>query len=212
MKPCTRHAAPVFTSVLALFSLCANVAGAVSWFESAEAPESPYAMQWTVGTGPLSDIQGVIISTADRDAYCIEITDRFAFSAALPCAMMTYSDLWLFQTDGVGVAHNDGCSGGYVLLTGANVGANGKYVLVISDNEHTARSAGSLPIWLQPVMSGERVPDGPGAAGAFVDWEYVPELFGGAAAYQINLTGCAPCEAAVAGDRSAWGEMKSSYR
>jgi hypothetical protein len=51
-----------------------------------------------------------------------------------------------------------------------------------------------------------------GAAGAFVDWEYVPELFGGAASYQINLTGCVPCEAAVAGEQSAWGELKSSYR
>ncbi|MBK6899603.1 MAG: hypothetical protein IPH09_10155 [bacterium] len=197
----------------ALILVCmASAAAAATWLESPEAPASPYAMQWTVGNGPLTAIQGYIFSTADRDAYCIEITDRFAFTASLPCAVISEYDLWLFQTDGIGVTHNDGCSGGNVQLTGANVGGNGKYVLVISDNEHTARSAGSLPIWLQPAQGGERAPDGPGAAGAFVDWEYAPELFGGPPLYQINLTGCAPCEAAVAGEQSAWGLIKRSYR
>lgn len=198
--------------VLVCMAFAAVPAGAATWFESPDAPESPFAMQWTVGTGPLTDIQGVIISSADRDAYCIEITDRFAFTAALTCAAFDEYDLWLFQTDGLGVTHNDGCSGGSVQLTGANVGANGKYALVISDNEHTARSAGSLPIWLQPAVGGERAPDGPGAAGAFVDWEFAPEFFGGPPTYQINLTGCAPCEAAVAGEQSAWGAIKLSYR
>lgn len=210
MTFCDRSAAPTLT--LTLLVVFAAGAGAATWFESPEAPDSPYAMQWTVGTGPLTDIQGVVISSADRDAYCIEITDRFAFTAALACATFDEYDLWLFRTDGVGVTHNDGCSGGNVLLTGANVSANGKYALVISDNEHTARSAGSLPIWLQPAASGERAPDGPGAAGAFVDWEFAPEFFGGPPIYQINLTGCAPCEAAVAGEQSAWGAIKRSFR
>jgi len=198
--------------VLACMAVATVPAVAATWLESPEAPESPYAMQWTVGTGPLTAIQGYILSSADRDAYCIEITDRFAFTAALTCATIDEYDLWLFRTDGLGVAHNDGCLGGAVQLTGANVGANGKYALVISDNEHTARSAGTLPIWLQPAAGGERAPDGPGAAGAFVDWEPVPEFFGGPPLYQINLTGCAPCEAAVAGEESAWGAMKSIYR
>ena len=210
MKSHIRTGIPALALIVCV--LIAGSAGAVTWIESPDAPESPYAMQWTVGTGPLTDIQGYVFSTADRDAYCIEITDHVAFTASLSCTTFDDYDLWLFRTDGVGVTHNDGCSFSNVLLTGANVYANGKYVLVISDNEHTARSAGSLPIWLQPAVSGERAPDGPGAAGAFVDWEFALQIFGGPPIYQINLTGCAPCEAVVAGEQGAWGAIKRSYR
>jgi hypothetical protein len=146
---------------------------AATWNETGDAGDSLFTAQSTVGTGPLTQINGTLPSDSDLDLYLIRITDEANFLAYRNGALaQTDPDIWLFDLSGNGVSFNNTTAFGQTGLTSANVTANGLYYLGVSNGGAVAASAGGA-IWntggAGPFL-GERAPDGPGAASPFTGW------------------------------------------
>jgi hypothetical protein len=158
----------VVLSLTALFTLH-PASFASTWNEVGDAGDTLLSAQWTVGTGPLTQISGILPNAIDLDLFVIRITDAGNFKAWRYAAQQTASDLWLFDANGYGITHDDSVWNGQTLLTGASVPGNGLYYLGISNDGAEAGSSGGL-IWTSPLQYGERAPDGPGAAQPFNGW------------------------------------------
>lgn len=205
------HSRPPLALLFALALLLASPAAAVDWVENGDAGELPAGQQTTIGVGPLTSISGTIESTSDRDLFCIRVVDQGLFFANLSCTLVTGPDLWLFSTTGLGIAHNDGCAGGFTTVSGAFKPGLGSYLLGISADDATARNAGGQAIWAAGPVQGERAPDGPGAPGPITSW--TPQSAGaGPRPYTIQLSGCVPCDAVVHTRAQTWGALKLHHR
>jgi hypothetical protein len=166
-----------------------------TWNEVGDAPSSTPG-QSTVGSASLTTIQGTIHDPdVDVDVYCIDITNPSAFSAVTSGSVDT-TNLFLFDSNGSGVAHDGGddlASGsnpGYqASLTSQFVGLPGSYHLAVSHAGIDAKNGGS-EIWLDTPTS-ENAPNGAGAPGPVTGWS-VPG-FGSGGPYTIALTGAAYC-------------------
>ncbi len=165
----------------------ATAAFAQTWVEIPDAGDLAGTAQVTNGAGPLSEIRGSL-GESDVDLYCIHINDEASFSAN---TFLTGFDtqLWLFNTDGTGVAFNDDASGLTSALTSTFVQANGDYLIGVSQYNRDALDSGGALIWANSPFGTERAPDGPGAANAVASWS------GGTTAgdYIISLTGATYC-------------------
>ena len=153
---------------------------------TAQVPGPPFA--------PLSTITGTILGGGDADMYLINIDDPGIFQAKTWPNSTIDTQLWLFDTDGMGIAFNDDDPGGAGLqstVTGMFVPGPGPYYLAISTYDWDALNPAGLEIWLDSPFNVERAPDGPGAPGPVASW-------GGSAyadgPYQIDLRGasCVP--------------------
>lgn len=197
--------------LLALSLLLASPSAAVDWVENGDAGELPAGQQTTIGVGPLTSVSGTIDNTSDRDLFCIRVVDQGLFFANLSCLNDTGLDLWLFSTTGLGIAHNDGCSGGSTTVSGAFKPGLGSYLLGISADAATARNAGGQAIWAAGPLPAERAPDGPGAPGPITSW--APQTAGAVfTPYTVQLTGCVPCDAVVNTRAQTWGALKLHHR
>lgn len=204
------HSRPLFALFLAL-ALLASPATAVDWSENGDAGELPSGHQTTIGVGPLTSVSGTIDNTSDRDLFCIRVVDQGLFLANLLCSSDSGLDLWLFSTTGLGITHNDACSGGFTSMSGAFKPGLGSYLLGVSANEATARNAGGQAIWAAGPLSGERAPDGPGAPGPIASW--APQSAGAEfTPYTVQLSGCVPCDAVVQTRARSWGALKLHHR
>jgi hypothetical protein len=197
------------TAVALLAIACASEAA--NYVESGDAGDLPGTAQTTVGSGPLTSIQGTLVSDLDRDMYCIRVLDPPNFSASISCTVIAEDDLWLFRQNGTGVAGNDGCSGGVVVVGTPLVTLAGLYLLAISPSADEPRS-GALTIWNPPSAAGQRPPDGPGAVGAIDNWSGTGVLASSGVNYTINITGAAFCDTPVPVAPGTWGRVKSLYR
>jgi hypothetical protein len=125
------------------------------------------------------------------DAYCIFITDPTQFRATTVGGTTQDTQLFLFDANGFGVAHNDDSVGLQSTLTNlftANL-QPGLYVLAVSTYNVDPFSAGGL-MWNNTPFNTERAPDGPGAAGVVTGWGGSgPDL----APYTITLNGASYC-------------------
>lgn len=174
--------------MMAAFLLLAGPpAHASLWNEFGDAGDTLLTAQWTVGTGPLTQISGILPNATDLDVFVIRITDAVNFSAWRYASQQTDSDLWLFDANGYGITHDDSVLFGQSLLTGAFVPGNGLYYLGISNDGAEAGSSGGL-IWTSPLQYGERAPDGPGAAQPFTGWLTTGTNYDNAG-YVIHLAG-----------------------
>lgn len=200
-----RAAACVFALLLASSS-----AEAATWTEIGDAGNLPSGAQSTAGTGALTSIQGHLDNNLDQDMYCIRVTDPVNFRAFLNCVAISDNDLWLFDAAGLGVAHNDACSGGQTNVGAPLVTTAGLYYLAVSPSGDDALN-GASPIWNPPFVSGQRSPDGPGAPGPISGWSNagVVSNFNN---YTIQLTGAAFCDPATPAMPFSWGRVKSHYR
>ncbi len=177
------------------FALDSQPPTATGWSEDAcgnDAGELPAAAQSPVGTGALTEINGLIASSGDTDMYRIAICDVASFSVTTDALTTGDTQLFLFNLDGTGIMHNDDRVTGDVQSDLNNLGglitAPGDYYLAISGYNRDPQSVGSL-IWANTPFVGLRSPDGPGATGVVDGWTGS----GGTYAYGIALTGvCYP--------------------
>ena len=206
------HASSLLAPVTALACVLLahpSTAPAQTWTETVDAGELIASAQVTVGDGPLWYIQGLLPVGTDVDMFCIRIVDAESFAAVTPCGNAQANDLWLFDSTGFGVVHDDGCTDNLVRLTGAFVPAAGTYYLTISGNNSEARS-GVYPIWDPVSSNGERAPDGLGSFAALNQWGGSNRT--ASSPYEIHLTGCEPCEKSVQTLGTTWGRMRAIYR
>ncbi len=196
---------------LALCALASAPARAQSWAEVGDAGELPATSQTTVGSGALTQIIGSFASPADADVYCIHITGQQAFVAGILCAAYTDPDIWLFDSSGLGVTHNDVCQAGMTKITGLYVPGPGTYYLAVAYGGRQALGPGGLAIWQTQLFTGERAPDGPGAPGPIVGWGGIgnPTTLTN---YTINLQGVDYCSQVVPARGRSWGTLKLLYR
>ncbi len=167
-----------------------------TWNEVGDAGDLPATHQITYGNGPLTAITGNLPIDADVDLYCIHISDPLVFQAQIYGAQLSDPDLWLFDSAGYGITHNDTVQYGYTGLTGTYVPGPGTYLIGISGSYRYATS-GSGAIWATPQAFAERAPDGPGAGSPIVSWTGAGVVDPYFSAYTIYLTGADFCQLAV---------------
>ncbi|MGI8923841.1 MAG: hypothetical protein ACR2HJ_07350 [Fimbriimonadales bacterium] len=176
------------TSFLVTYALALSCAASAQiWTEEGDAGMLPGTAQFTIGSGPLTQIDGNLAPT-DIDLYTIMVVNIAKFSATKTGTGSEYVQLMLFQMDGMGVTLYSTVPGGeshIAVITGQFVDAKGQYLLGISYWNNDPRSS-SGNIWLSDPYYEEREPDGLGAADPLVKWELndKPEFD-----YSIVLTG-----------------------
>jgi hypothetical protein len=185
MKPLTQ---PVTTAIFgALLLMISTPLHAATWSEVGDAGDLLLTSQSTIGASPLSTITGTLPTDADVDLFKIQITDKNSFYAAIqPLAAIADPDIWLFDSSGIGIAHNATVQGGACSITSALVPSNGTYYLGVSSSGALAQSAGG-DIWNGGNFAGQYAPDGAGAAQPLTGWGGTPmnDLMN----YSITLTG-----------------------
>src|SRR5262245_14391125 len=155
-----------------------------------DAGDLPAGAQVTTGVGPLPSISGLVAVGGDADMYLISIFDPAAFSATtVNCATGGDTQLFIFDTAGVGITHDDddptGVGAFRSRIGGTIVAAAGDYYLAISRYDTDPLDPAGSAIWLDMPYGVERAPDGPGAPGPIAGWAG----FSGTGAYRIDLTG-----------------------
>lgn len=162
---------------------------AQTWAEAGDAGQLPAGAQVTMGVGMLSTITGEL-TASDADMYAIMITDSNLFFAQSHSNSTTIdTQMWLFNSAGMGISFNDDWVGGTTLqsaITDQFVNSNGLYYLAISGYDYDATSGGN-EIWLDTPFRSERMPDGAGAAGMVDGWGTTGTPAAGL--YEINLRG-----------------------
>jgi len=174
------------TLILAALAI-SSASFAQSWAESGEAGNLPGSANVTMGVGSLMTITGSHDAN-DVDMFAIMVTDPALFFASTEGVTAFDTQLFLFNSAGMGVTHNDDTPGGVTLqstITGVFVPAPGLYYLAISQYNADPSSATGL-IWANTPFDVERAPDGPGAGNPVISWGA-----GGLTVdtYQIDLRG-----------------------
>ena len=195
---------------VAAFAMALSVpARAQTWSEVGDAGNLPGSAQSTAGAGALTQINGSLPYDADVDMYCIKVTDLAAFTAHLNCAAINEPDIFLFNSAGRGVSLNQLCSGAMKRISNAFLTGIGTYYVAVGSHGALAFS-GLNYIWL-PGTTGERAPDGPGAAGAVTSWGGNPVAIP-PYTYSIILTGSGPCNFITRSSADTWGGLRGLYR
>ncbi len=208
--PFRRPLAPLALA-LALAALAfAPRAQAQVWNETGDAGDLPGSAQTTVGTGPLSQINGNLASPTDVDMYCIQVPDPASFSACLLCVVIQGPHLWLFNASGQGVAGVTACQGGCQMITGALLPGPGMYFVAVAYDGVLPMSPGG-PIWAPGIYTTQRPPDGPGAPGPVTAWAGNPNVVP-LNPYTINFGGTGFCSSATPAHRDTWGRLRMLYR
>ncbi len=170
--------------VCAAALMISGSAMAQTWNEIPDAGDLPATAQLTQGFGALTLITGSLLD--DVDMYAIIIDDHANFSAINTAYTGSDTQLFLFDSAGMGVVFNDDFTGLLAGLDGTHVVADGLYYLAIGDYDCDALNPGGLDIWHDgSPYSGQYAPDGPGAPGPVASWNYGV----GSGDYEITLTG-----------------------
>jgi hypothetical protein len=152
--------------------------------------------QPTNGGGAMNTIIGSFTDSLDVDMYCINVTNPATFSARTSGVTFD-TQLFLFDTSGRGVVHNDDSPVyGTTLsrITGQYVTTAATYLLAVSSYNRDPAGGGAQLVWLDDTAPVERVPDGPGATLPVNTWIGNGEPSTGY--YAITLTGAAYCPVA----------------
>ena len=171
------------------------------WEEQDDAGDVPSIAQMPIGEGSLSGIVGWI-DGSDADMYAIDICDVGTFSATARVFTAFDTQLFLFNSDGIGVAANDD-SGGTLQSTVTNrwVTMPGLHYLAITRyNRDPVDEAGQL-IFPSTPFADEHTNTGPGGANPVFGWlgttsgvsQYTISL--GGACYPGGGGGCPACAA-----------------
>jgi hypothetical protein len=180
--------------------------------EIGDAGELPGTAMVVAGSGPLNAIRGNNTGS-DVDMYLFEMCDPGQFSATTVGGATWDTQLFLFDSQGRGISHNDDSSSTLQsTLTNLytwNLPA-GRYLLAISGyNRDPLNAAGQL-IWNNTPFGVERQPDGPGAIAGDITVAFWTGT-SGSGVYQINLTGACfvstcPGTGSGACSRADWNE------
>ncbi|MCW5765781.1 MAG: hypothetical protein KIT68_07380 [Phycisphaeraceae bacterium] len=161
-----------------------------SWNElvdgGADAGELPATAQVPLGTDPFTRITGSIDTgdTGAADMYRIAICDAPSFSASTVGGTSWDTQLFLFDSAGVGVLSEDDTVGVQTTLQNpAVVTLNGEYYLAISRYNSDPRDELNQALW---TADNNTAPNGPGAANAIASWTGTTAAAG---PYAIAMTG-----------------------
>jgi hypothetical protein len=136
-------------------------------------------------TGSLGNIRGVL-TTNDADMFAINICDAANFRATTVNGTTADTQIFLFDSNGIGVTFNDDNDSPRSTITATFVAGNGNHLLALSRYDRDPVDAGGLALWNDTPFSNQRAPDGPGAARAVAAWQGTNS---GSASYTIALTG-----------------------
>ncbi|MFA6044415.1 MAG: hypothetical protein WC718_05475 [Phycisphaerales bacterium] len=190
------------------FDVTVNPRG--QWEESidggGDAGELPTTAQVIAGPdGPVDSIGGNIVN-GETDMFAINICDPSSFSADPAISTRTDFDtqLFLFDSNGVGVEFNDDTTGLISRLDNSFVTAPGLYYIAISGYNRDPLDADGSLLWNNTPFNTVRAPDGPGATNPVSSWTGT----GGSGSYIITLTGVCiqntvPCDPDVNQDGNA---------
>lgn len=186
----------VFLCAVGLVFGVVSSARALLWTEIGDAGQLISTAQVTVGSGPLTEINGNISDPNDVDLYEIFVSDPAAFSASMdwPSGTVDFVDaaLFLFDAGGLGVAFNDDTFGPDFrpeLPAGSAVQPTitGIYYLGISAFDNMPVSSGGLIFTSS--LDDPTGPDGPGAAFPVSGWTGIDPTVESFGPYSITLTG-----------------------
>lgn len=135
-----------------------------------ETISSPGIGYGTTITGTIGDNCGTI---DDADVYIIGIADPAAFFATTVGGASFDTQLFLFDSTGMGVTSNDDSPAGGLqsTITGAYVPGPGLYYLAISAYDKDPQDSSASPLWLDTPFNTERTPDGAGAANPWASFD-----------------------------------------
>ena len=194
--PAGTYVLPLSVSDAQARTASANVSVSVlalgQWEESiqggADAGDLPATAQIITGAdGPFASIGGDLAAN-DVDMFEINICDPSTFSANLNDPRTNFdTQLWLFNSAGVGVAFNDDIATGSSrsFIDNSLVSAPGQYFLAINRFNRDALDADGALLWINTPFTGVRAPDGPGAANPVASWTGTTS----AGTYLMSLTG-----------------------
>lgn len=170
----------------------ASAAGAASWREEVEAPET-FPAQETLGSGALDTILGDFAGGFDVDLFLIRITEPEAFSALVEGILDP--QVFLFDVEGFGIATNDDnftTVGFNALLPVGNPLYASRppdlYALAVSNFNLDPFSAGGA---IFPDVSNVVGPTGPGGSSPLTNWVSLNTIGSGLGLdhYTVALTG-----------------------
>ncbi|MBY0460371.1 MAG: DVUA0089 family protein, partial [Gemmataceae bacterium] len=147
------------------------------------------------GSDPFTSISGALDVEGDVDVYAINVCDPASFSATTYTGDDNALDtrLYLFDANGAGVTFNDDVPDGFPgdqsltsRISGQFVPAAGQYYLAITTYNSLPLDSDGNALWNSTPFNTERAPDGPGAGGTLVSWDYT--LFD-TDFYNITMTG-----------------------
>ena len=174
------------------FALIIAPATADEWIEMGDAP--PLIPGQAVVGPPKTDldfIHGSFLGADDVDLYQIFIDRPDLFNANTVELTDAYTQLFLFDIDGLGITHNDDNVvpgiGLQSRLTDQFVDTPGIYYLGVTQFNNDALSPDDDLIWNNMPFRSERQPDGPGAPGPLNSWTV--SNIGGEFTYSIELSG-----------------------
>jgi hypothetical protein len=179
----------VTVAVLALLLTSARVASATPiWAEVGNAGHLLFNAQQTSGAGPLTNITGTISVPGDVDMYAIYIDNPALFTAVHSNGTLADSQLFLFDSAGMGVYANDDSGGGlWATLPAGNPNSPttpGLYYLVITAYNNDPVSPGGL-IFPDSPFGSVFGPTGPGGGSPISNYTG----FGEPGTYDITLRG-----------------------
>lgn len=210
--PATRRLATLAAALLLVLGAAAG-ARAQTWNETGDAGDLVSTAQTTLGTGAITAINGSLASSTDVDLYCVKLLT--VPPAGLPlleltCTVNQGPNIYLFDATGKGVFTDWLCSGGNKGIVAPAGGLPvGTYYVGVSYMGYDPQSSGGA-IWLQ-FLSGQRAPDGPGAALPLTSWAGTP-IVQPLNPYHVALSGFSFCGGPVPTLRSTWGLVKQLYR
>ncbi|AGY59674.1 hypothetical protein [Gloeobacter kilaueensis] len=120
------------------------------------------------GTGPLTGIQGSLITPSGIDLYGFTVTSS-TFTATVTSFPSTGSaELFLFDSSGLGVFWSNNGAGGQTSLSASNLTVGSIYYLAINNFRNTPFSSGGQIF--DVTAGGSGGPTGPGGSAPLVDW------------------------------------------
>ncbi|MBY0308400.1 MAG: pre-peptidase C-terminal domain-containing protein [Phycisphaerales bacterium] len=183
----------------------ANVTGTLNFNNNRDAAGDTLATaNIPAGTGDLSSIDG-FFSANDVDIYKIAICDSGNFSATTVGGTTADTQLFLFDSSGMGVTSNDDSTGLQSTITSQFIPGNGDYYLAVTRYNIDPVDASAQLIWNNTPFGTERAPDGPGLGNPLDQWV---GAVGGTATYTVSFTGtcyptnntrCSPADVGMAG-------------
>lgn len=159
--------------------------------------------QMTIGVGPLTTLTGDN-AVSDADLFLIKVVDPALFAALVDTNTAFDTQMWLFDMNGNGIAHNDdrgglfsGLLGADVFTTGVNSGqtiasqlmAGECYILGITRYNRDPRDSANVLMFANSPFSGIHSPAQ--GAGALNNWLNSPAAGG---FYQVTLRGVEYCQ------------------
>jgi hypothetical protein len=154
------------------------------------------------GSGTLDSVSGTL-GNNDVDMFRINVCDAGSFSATTVGGTTADTQLFIFDTSGMGLVMNDDSTGLQSTINSL-VPSNGDYYIAVSRYD-TDPTSGGLELWLDQPFNSQRAPDGAGAGGAVDAWN---GLGAGNTPYTIAFTGtcyptnnaqCSPADVGMAG-------------